>query len=218
MKIKRTDLIRFYDERTDTGGRGSDVSAITALWGEDLLLGLLQHYWRKHENAASEIVSYTCTTGSPKGPRLDAWMLKTPQLAEAELYQIEVKNWAAYSYGGQPLAHDFAPDAEALIARREYHWRAYFGGPILPKEIAKVIVPMRPPAEYAHHPRRALLCFWLYVSDAQNQPLSQWVGGEGHSLSIFSASLYLRSLTDESLDLNMPRAERRLGLLSSLQA
>jgi hypothetical protein len=217
MNIKRTDLIRFYDERTNTEGRGGDVSAITALWGEDLLISLLQHYWKSRENANSKILSYTCTTGRQKGPRLDAWVLKNPLKATAELYQVEVKNWTAYSFGGKSLRHDLTGDTQELLACSNQHWSHFFSRTSLPKEIAKVIEPMQPPAGYSDHKPRPLLCFWAYILNSKNQPLGQWTSGNNRTLSIFSASAYLRSLTDETLDLNMPRAERRLELLNSLQ-
>jgi hypothetical protein len=94
MKIAREKLIKFYDEDVREEGRGSHVSSITSLWGEDLILGILQSYWQKEENAASEILSYLCNTGNKSGYRLDAWILKTSASKKQTLYQVEVKNWS----------------------------------------------------------------------------------------------------------------------------
>jgi hypothetical protein len=52
MKVTREKLIQFYDEIVEEDGRGSHVSSITSLWGEDLILGILQYYWWKEEKAS----------------------------------------------------------------------------------------------------------------------------------------------------------------------
>ena len=125
MKLSRTKLIKFYDERVNNEGRGSDVSAITALLGEDLLFGLFRHYWENTEKGTLEIISYSCTTGMKKGPRLDGW-LKCENAEEKILYQTEVKNWAAYSFGESQLPLDVSED-EIEKYRKEGDERAAQG-------------------------------------------------------------------------------------------
>ncbi len=64
MKIARERFIRFFDEKSkDEGHDGSDVTAIIGLLGEDLLLGVLQHYWKTNEGVESHVLSYKCTCG-----------------------------------------------------------------------------------------------------------------------------------------------------------
>src|SRR5260370_611381 len=101
MNFKRTKLITFYDQprawATEVEGRGSHVSAITGLIGEDLIIGLLRHFWCS-EGASSKILSYQCYPGTQKGERLDAWLLREYQ-GEHWLFQVEVKNWSGHSKG-----------------------------------------------------------------------------------------------------------------------
>lgn len=101
MKIAPKKIVRLFDERSKDGSYGgSDVTI--GLLGEDLLLGVLQHYWKSNEGAESKILTYKCNCGSLKGPRLDGWLLKSLREKD-ELYQVEVKNWAAYAIGGKEL-------------------------------------------------------------------------------------------------------------------
>ena len=213
MKITREKLIRFYDERAEDAGRGSDVSALTALWGEDLLLGILQHYWRS-EGADSEILSYSCGTGKKEGPRLDGWLLKRADRAEC-LYQVEVKNWAAYSFGERQL--EFAASEDKLREYCEEQWKHYFGGDLIPAEsVAKVLVEMKRPRGYEKLQAMPLLCFWFFISESMLSPFSRHHYPDGREVHVFSASAYLRSVKEEFVEISMPRAERRMKLLSDL--
>ncbi|PTY04530.1 hypothetical protein DB347_17605 [Opitutaceae bacterium EW11] len=213
MKIVREKLIKFYDERAHDAGRGSDVSALTALWGEDLLLGVLQHYWRS-EGAESEILSYSCSTGNRKGPRLDGWLLKRSCGTEF-LYQVEVKNWAAYSLGERQL--EFAASEEELRRYSEEQWKHYFGGDTIPApSVAKVLVEMKKPDGYDGWQVTPLLCFWFFIAESLESSYSRHHYPDGRAVHVFSASAYLRSIKEEFIEISMPRAERRLKLLSDL--
>ena len=215
MKIAREKLIKFYDEDVREEGRGSHVSSITSLWGEDLILGILQSYWQKEENATSEILSYLCNTGSKSGYRLDAWILKTSASKKLTLYQVEVKNWSAYSIGGEHLPIT-ASDADLRNRSQEY-WNYYFGSTSIPdKNVSKVMLPMKKPPGYEAHPVVPLLCFWFLIADEKRTHFSMKRYADGSRVHVFSASSYLRSLKDSHIDIFMPRAERRLRLLFEL--
>jgi hypothetical protein len=210
MKIAREKLIRFYDERPKAKGRGSDVSALTALWGEDLLFGVLQHYWKNVEGADSEILSYSCNAGKNEGPRLDGWLLKRKASTES-LYQVEAKNWAAYSLGGRQLRFDASE--EELRNYCEKQWKRYFRDDTIPdRSVAKVFVEMKRPEGYESHQATSLLCFWFFISESLISPFSRRHYPDGREVHVFSASAYLRSLTEVSIDISMPRAQRRLKL------
>lgn len=216
MKLNRENLIRFYDHRRERDnpeyeGFGSHVSAITGLIGEDLIFGLLQKYWIS-KNHVSEILSYKCSQGTRKGARLDAWIL----FNNLTLYQVEVKNWAAHSMGGQSLQID--ANATTQKAFSDSRKLKYFGpnyAPVLYEKIKKVLEPMNPPNQYNNLEVKKLICLWDYMVCDNNEPFFE-VEIDKQCLHVFSASAYLRSLTDEVIELSMPRAEKRQGYLNDL--
>jgi hypothetical protein len=218
LKINREKLIRFYDERSKEAGRGSDISAITAVWGEDLILGILQDYWEKQENAKSEILQYNCSTGKKTGPRLDAWIVKGEN-DERILYQTEIKNWSAYSLGGQHLPIDATE--QQLKAHSEKEWQYYFESKTIPTDlVAKVMFAMqRPSGEGVDNlTPMPLICFWFFITGSDQTAFSKHKFSDGREVHVFSASAYLRSRTDEFIEMKLSRAERRLKLLNDLLA
>lgn len=214
MRLNRQALVKFYDERDNAeNGRGADVSSITALWGEDLLLSLLMHYWSNMKKADTEIISYSCTTGKKKGPRLDGWLLQTIG-TKRNLFQVEIKNWAAYSMGGKELP--LKATTGEVDEFRKHYWEKYFQASQLPEEVEKVMRHMEPPAGFKNYKPIPLICFWFFVSDNIKNPYSIRRYSHNRSIHVFSASAYLRSLKTETVDLYMPRAERRLATIQSL--
>jgi Nuclease-related domain len=212
MKFKRESLIRFYDEPNswscEIEGRGSHVSAITGLIGEDLIIALLRHYW-KAQKIDSHIHSYQCNQRKKVGKRLDAWIL-----SDSTLYQVEVKNWSGHSLGG--YNNELNAPAKALEEFAKQRWKHYFEGVSgLPPEISKVLIPMSKPTEFSTFEVIKLICFWSYVVDEKGMPYGIKKFNDD-VLHVFSASAYLRSITDTVIELDMPRAEKRLSLLTGL--
>ena len=215
MKIDREKLIRFFDENVGEDGRGSHVSAITSLWGEDLILGILQYYWKEKEKADSEILSYICNTGNKKGNRLDAWILKANSVKKQVLYQVEVKNWSAYSMGGKHMPIS-ASDAD-LKNRSKKTWDYYFRTDEIPvKNVSKVMGSMKNPPGHEEYPRIPLLCFWFLIADENQAHFTVKHCADGTEVHVFSASSFLRSLNVSHIDVSMPRVDRRLQLLFDL--
>lgn len=217
MKIFPKKVVSFFDQKSKDGNYdGSDVSAIIGLLGEDLVLGVLQHYW-KSKGAKSEILTYRCNSGKLKGPRLDAWLLKeSPESpSKDELYQVEVKNWAAYAIGGKELK--LGSEVQDLQAYSKRNWDRLFVPETIPgKNISKVLEPMKSPSRYNSLKPIPLICFWFYVAESIASPYSTRKYANGREVHVFSATAYLRSLKDDYIDVAMPRAEKRLELLSNL--
>jgi hypothetical protein len=215
MRIAPKKIIRFFDEKSkDENYDGSDVTAVIGLLGEDLLLGVLQHYWKSNEGAESKILTYKCNRGSLKGSRLDAWLLKKLREKD-ELYQVEVKNWAAYAIGGKELKLNAIEQDFQVYSKR--NWDRFFGPEIIPgKHISKVLEPMKKPRGYEKTTPVPLLCFWIYVAESIKSPYSRRQYLDGKAVHVFSASAYLRTLKDDYIDVAMPRAERRMRLISEL--
>jgi hypothetical protein len=215
MKIAPKKIIRFFDERSrDKNHDGSDVTAIIGFLGEDLLLGALQHFWKSSEGVKSKILDYKCTRGSKKGSRLDAWLLKSVH-ERVELYQVEVKNWAVYAIGGKELRLDATEQERQVYSKR--NWDRLFAPELIPgKHIAKVLEPMKKPHGYENLVAIPLICFWFHIAESSESPYSKRQYQDGKEVHIFSASAYLRTLQDDCIDIEMPRAERRKRLLSDL--
>jgi hypothetical protein len=220
MRINRSKLLMFYDSPSsipDKDGRGSHVSAITGLIGEDLILGLLCHYFIS-QGKQIEILPDKCNQKKKRGKRLDAWV-KYSHKGHSILYQTEVKNWSGHSLDG----YDFGqcPTLDELRKFSSDKWNHYFPKkrPIA-KEIAKVIEPMSLPPNCQNAEHRAMICFWSFVvpsfKEASFRPLNIAGKFNGLPLQVFSASAYLRSVKNKTLDIKMPRVATRLGMLSGL--
>src|SRR5438045_2541786 len=121
IRINRKQILHHQDEKPEGGHHGGDVSAITALWGEDLVLGLLIHYWRSIDSSA-RVLQYQCKGKGKSGPRLDAWILKTESDRNETLYQTEVKNWCAHSLGEKPLRIEASVDEHTGYATKQWEW------------------------------------------------------------------------------------------------
>jgi hypothetical protein len=215
MKIAPKKIIEFFDERAKSESHdGSDVTAIIGLLGEDLLLGILQHYWKSNEGAESKILTYKCNRGSLKGSRLDGWLLKKSR-GKGELYQVEVKNWAVYAIGGKELKSNATEQELQSYSKR--NWNNIFASETIPgKHISKVLEPMKRPRGYENITPIPLLCFWFYIGESIKSPYSKRRYLNGKAVHVFSASAYLRMLKDDYIDIIMPRAERRMRLISKL--
>ena len=216
MKFLRRSLIRFYDDLADADytdvDRGSHVSAITGVIGEDLLLGLLFHYWKNQSLPLdAQRLPAKCKAQGKKGKRLDAWVARS----DTRLFQIEIKNWSAHSLGERGLsANATSQELQAAASRR---WTDFFGNnDKMPASALKVLLDMPPPKSHAGWPVERLLCFWLPLAQGDAIPMTS-ATILAKPVSVFSASIYLRQLQVEELELDVPRVESRLKLLASLQ-
>ncbi|MBS0340401.1 MAG: hypothetical protein JSS56_07720 [Proteobacteria bacterium] len=224
ITFQRTALLRFYDDKQDLGfqhrRRGAHVSAITGVIGEELLLELLCHYFKYQRPA----VHCEVLPDKPRrrdepiegkrgsGNWLDAWV----KLGAGHLAQVEIKNWSAHSLGGKTLALD-ATDA-VIEADATARWKSFFGdNDKMPSSARKILLdyPMPGGIQLAM-PVERILCFWQPVVQDSLKPMSNAVIC-GKEISVFSASIYLRQLEMESIELDCPDVEERLRVLEELQ-
>lgn len=192
MKININELIHLYDSTHQWDKNGSPITSITGLIGEDIILGLLKHYFDNSENyninkEKSEIIRSAPLTGNKKGPQLDAWMI-----TKEAYYQIEVKNWCASAIGGKPVDDGIPklsnniifeglklkkPDNKGRNQRKEgwslleasiYNYHKYLlrSDPDHAKKVWKVLATMndRDLKNIANKPKKALLAFWSPVA------------------------------------------------------
>ena len=231
LTVNVKELLKFFDEKH--GASKGDATGIVALTGEDLNAACFQHYSESRGDSAT-ILPGSVTTGKRKGPWLDRWLLVKPSKGRRFLYQAEIKNWSAAAIGGETLSVKVKPQELADYKQRrwERHWdmeRQSLKGP----GTAKVLVPMDRPKEYERMPVRPLLIFWEALAPKENvndhllsvpvtynfpfDPPASWPRtGKFNELWIFSASSYLRSLTEAQIHLPMPSAARRLQILNNL--
>ncbi len=220
MKINRDRLLAFYDKRQEWPAEtGSPVSAVTGVMGEDLVLGLLCHY------LGGKILTYRCKPSGRSGAWLDAWVS-----AGKQLYQVEVKNWSAHSAGGLKVPSDLT--GLRNVAQRnlinfftkskppERIWKV-LGEMSLPPEAGTakpipVLAFWAPVAEQKSNSANLPWCFECKVSDFLNAVPERYQNTPHRKIQIFSASLYLRSMRGNNLNVPMPRAEARLQELGKL--
>jgi len=218
MKINRAGILTYYDKRRKWPPEtGSTVSAVTGVIGEDLVLSLLCHYLN------GKVFSHTCKPVGASGHRLDAWIHD-----EKNLYQVEVKNWSTHSIGGREIPNS----PEGLQAVAERNLDDFLNSSKSPAAIWKVLGRMIVPNRFPGRKPIPVLAFWAPVARRKMKPPSFWfdckpsiylgvippeieISSRGR-IQIFSASLYLRSLKSEFIDLPMPRAEARLRTLGEL--
>ena len=210
-------LLEFFDEKPE--GSSGHATAICAVMGEELGVALLQHYLTDR-GSKTTIISDKCTTGKSKGHRLDWWVSKG-RYRNHILYQVEVKNWSAHSFGGRCLPLDSSDDETSAykIERWSQLWRK---GNFTHETVGKVLEPMKPPPGYELATIEPLVCFWTAVHPTgDGEPLfrQRVRNGNFSSVTVFSMSAYLRNLRSmgkRRLWLEMPRTAKRLAMVNEM--
>lgn len=230
MRVNREAILEFFDvtpnyEEQMGATFGSHVSAISGLIGEDLVLGLFLHFWNRNrqQEGTLSLLDYRCLA-LDSGRRLDAWLALNRAdgrvNAPVELLKVEVKNWSYHSIGMRQTLPIDADNEETLRVSRR-NWNLCIEAPRNQESVYKVIEDMRAPEGCDAAPHRPVLCFWAPIfHEPQGQVVPYFaIERADHPLSgtsIFSASLYLRTLDDEFLEIPMPRVDERLGFLQNM--
>lgn len=204
--------LRFFDEAVRESRY--HATAVVAIAGEEMAIGLLADYFRQQGVTAS-VLPGPVTQGTPKGSRLDRW-LRVSRDREVTYYQTEIKNWSAHAIGGKVLRVGATP--AQLEAYKIERWNKQWDGHTFRQEsVLKVLTPMKPPVVDARV--EPMICFWealhptgglepLFSVQLDNQYFSRvWV---------FSMSAYLRCCLGSgatSLQLEMPDTTNRLTWL-----
>jgi len=211
MKIRIKSLLKLFEEKeNDNVKNGQDLSSLNILFGEELVLAIFKDYCESLSGKVS-ILNESCNTGRRNGPRLDAW-IEVKKSKRKKLYQVEVKNWGAYSYGGKYLPINASQKELKLYAKKK--WQQHLGNKKLDPRIGKVKEKMQMPDGYAGTNPIPLLCFWFYITNEVGNPYSV---DEKHGIHIFSTSAYLRTLKAQFIKISLPKTEKRLKLFEKLK-
>ena len=239
VTIDRRELLEFFDEKPEWSK--GHATAIVGVVGEDLNTACFRHYL-KSRGAEATVLDGSVTTGRQKGPRLDRWICVKWCDGSRTVFQTEIKNWSAHAISGKILPVCASPEevSRYKAARWEHRWdtkrHTLKGGRhASATATAKVLVKMKAPYGVNEEIVRPLLIFWEALGPqdkpdehlfhiekptcnfAFNRPAS-WANVSYHDseLWVFSVSSYLRSLSCNTIDLEMPTARRRFSLLSHL--
>jgi hypothetical protein len=221
--VNRYELLRLFDTAVRRPTRhdnledsvGATASAVNGLLGEDVILGLFCDYWRRFHNGSARVISYRCQ----QGKWLDAWLI-AEAAGSRTLFRTEVKNWTAHSSGGHyKLDPDARPELVANRARKQWQrWMHDLGNM---KRIEKVGLCQPTPVE-GFQESVPLLCFWGPLLSDETAELSPFfearLPGSTYleMVNIFSASIYLHSISESEINIEMPRVAQRIEALRRL--
>lgn len=217
LKLNLKTLLDFYDDRVPESV--GHASAINAVLGEDLAIGLVTDYFRRRRSEA-RLVSRTCTQGTQKGVRLDAW-LEITSTEGVFHYQTEIKNWSAHAIGGRVVPKD--QSETEMQAYRINRWLNQFDPKLRTLKQAKaqkVLTPMKP--EESGWVVRPLIIFWDSMHPAgENIPLFdvEISNSKFDRLWVFSMSSYVRNLMERgisTLELEMTESKIRISWVNRI--
>ena len=240
LRLDVKKVIAFFDEIPDWSER--HATAVVSVLGEDLAAAALQHCLEANGASQVNVRTEPVTTGRVKGPRLDRWIEADLPDGQEYLFQTEIKSWSAHAIGGKKLPIDASVDKMADEKRR--NWASLWdeeARTLKRKDVAKVLVRMKPPSNTEGRKVLPLLIFWHPIGISAKSQGKQRVKG-GHLFSVanpsanfppsvysswpekcdfpdlwvFSVTSYLRSVKQNKIELRMPQAAGRLRALAEL--
>ena len=232
VTINVEEILRFFDEKPEWAI--GHVAGVAGVVGEDLNVSCFQRYIESN-GAKVTVRTDPVTTGRRKGPRLDRWIVVDWPDGRRTVFQTEIKNWSSHSFGGKTLPVRATP--EKVTEYKQPRWQMMWDSQrrtLTFSEVAKVLVPMKPPPDLEGEDILPLLIFWeaLGPRDQPDSHLFKMEGptggfpfdppptwpspGKFRALWVFSVSSYLRSIPDACIELRMPVAADRLRILKRL--
>ena len=232
VTINVKEILSFFDEKPVWSI--NHASGVAGVVGEDLNVSCFQRYIESN-GAKVTVRTDPVTTGRRKGPRLDRWIVVDWLDGRRTVFQTEIKNWSAHAIGVRTLPVRATP--EEVAEYKQPRWQMMWDSQrrtLTFDLVAKVLVPMKPPPDLEGEDILPLLIFWeaLGPRDQPDSPLFKMEGptggfqfdpprtwpspGKFRSLWVFSVSSYLRSISDDIIELRMPVAADRLRILKRL--
>lgn len=234
VTIDVQETLRFFDEKPEwsmSGANGnSHATAMVGAFGEDLNAACFQRYIEcTHKGARAVVRPESVAQDKQEGRReLDRWITVDWSDGRKTVFQTEIKNWSAHSFGGKILP--ISATRSELTAYKEKRWeKKWDSDRRTPKSkvaelgnIEKVLLPMNLPSGLKDYAKdiRPLLIFWEPIGprDKADEHLFRMdtSNDEFPSIWVFSVSSYLRSIQEASIKLEMPDAADRLRILRRL--
>lgn len=220
LRIRVRDLLTFFDTKPE--GSATHVSSLVGIMGEDLGAALFCEHLHRTGLGTVRVLTKNPTPGTRTGKRLDRWLLVQWKDGSETLFQAEIKNWSAQAIGGRMLAID--PSEEDDVAFRMNRWENQWdtdNGCFRHENVGKVLSRMqRPPGVDLNIQVEPLAIYW-YAIHPNGSPESLFThpapeASKFDRVWFFSMSSFLRSVKEETLDLNMPNAIARIKWLNSL--
>ena len=241
LQVNVRETLAFFDEKPSWSEK--QATAIVGILGEDLAAAVLQHCLEASGASSVKVRSETVGTGGRSGPRLDRWVeVNLPDEGTGPCSRPRSRAGRPMPSAAKPSLSERQPPRWRTYRRR--HWGKYWDAELqtIPRaEIAKVLVPMRPGFDAGDRRTLPLLIFWEALGPGSRPDAQARVEG-GHLFSIsaptggfkinvpstepdqqgfpelwvFSVSSYLRGVTEEVMELEMPNAARRLRSLNRL--
>ena len=216
--LKLRELLSFFDYRVQASI--THATAINSVMGEDLGVALLAHYFES-QGFNVNLLNEACTQGKQRGHRLDKWVAVTSNNVTV-LYQVEIKNWSAHSIGGEIVLEN--GNENYMKSLRKRRWLRQFDEMTnIPSQASsrKVLTKMLAPASFRNFEQRPILCYWepLHPRGDLEAFFEVEVQSEAFTkLGVFSMSNYVSLLleTTETLEVDLPNANLRIGWLNSL--
>lgn len=227
LKLNVQETLSFFDD-PPVSCKGH-ATAIVGVIGEDLGISLFQSYLHNERNIKTTVLlnkygPITPTLGTKNGHRLDRWLAENAERNNKRyLYQVEIKNWSAHAIGGKSLS--LLADRKNLEIYRRQRWGVHWDveyNRFKSEKVAKVLEPMSVPKGYENAYVVPVICFWEAIHpEGKSEPLFDWEISKTKktpfkSLMVFSMSNYLRSLKEKNIEIEMPTAIPRIGLIHKL--
>jgi hypothetical protein len=220
LRIRVRDVLAFFDTRPE--GSATHVSSLVAILGEDLGAALFCEYLSRSGLGTARVLAKSPTPGTKSGKRLDRWFLVTWPDGPETLLQAEIKNWSAQAIGGRVHALD-ASEAEAIAFRKnrwENQWDSE-AGCFVDDKVGKVLGTMQYPSGVPLGIKvEPLAIYWFAIHPEGSSetffehPAPPNTGFE--RILFFSMSSFLRSVEEETIELDMPNAIARISWLGRL--
>ena len=240
LLINVNEILSFFDEKPPWADRHS--AGVVGMIFEDLAAATLEHCLRKNGSTDVTIRGEPVKQEGQKGPWLDRWIEAELSNGQKIIFQTEIKSLSAHSTGHHPIALDATEDE--FKEHEKQNWDREWNSDtntLIHQRVAKVLIPMKPPAGTEHRQLRPLLVCWQPMGPSDSWERKDQVKG-GHlfkvtnvnyqfafrkphswkinpkftELWVFSISSYLRSIKDEisgQLDLPMPIASNKMRAL-----
>lgn len=206
-------VLDFFDNNQSISRHSN---AIKSVLGEEFMFALLIEYFER-SGIDAKLVDRKCTTGKPRGPRLDGWV-KAQGKAGTVYYQVEVKLWSAHGVGSGAR---FLREGEDLATYKRKLWDTYWSkGKFIEASLNKVLTPMAcvdPNAKV-----KPLACLWspVHPNGSKDALFEQRLEPSAAfpAVSIFSASSFLRNIQgkEPTIKLHLPDIEERLRCLKTI--